>query len=96
MGLGLPAIVLDRGGIKGYLTATSLGHGLAESDDDLVTLMTSMGAMMADSHAFVPLRNAELYRKALAAGHRNVKVMNLMSLGPYEEPRDAYAPSVMF
>jgi GNAT superfamily N-acetyltransferase len=96
MGLGLPALVLDRGGIKGYLTATLLGHGVAESDDDLVTLMNSMGATMPDAHAFVPLRNAELYRGALAAGHRNIKVMNLMSVGPYEEPRGTYSPSVMF
>jgi hypothetical protein len=96
MGMGLPALVLDRGGVRGYLTATLLGHGVAESDDDLVTLMTAMGAMMPDAHAFVPVRHGELYRKALAAGHRNVKVMNLMSVGPYEEPKGPYAPSVMF
>ena len=42
------------------------------------------------------VRNGDLYRGALAAGHRNIKVMNLMSLGPYEEPQGTYAPSVMF
>jgi ribosomal protein S18 acetylase RimI-like enzyme len=96
MGAGVPALVLDRGGIKGYLTGSALGHGVAQSDDDLVTLMTAMGATMPEAHAFVPLRCAGLYRKALAAGHRNTKVMNLMSVGPYEEPRGTYAPSVMF
>jgi ribosomal protein S18 acetylase RimI-like enzyme len=95
-GAGLPAFVLDRNGIKGYLIGTPLGHGVAESDDDLVALMSSEGALVPDSHAFVPMRNGELYRKALAAGHRNSKVMNLMSVGPYEEPRGTYAPSVMF
>jgi hypothetical protein len=96
MGMGLPALVIDRGGVRGYLTATPLGHGVAESDDDLVGLMSAMGGTMPDAHSFVPVRNGELYRKALAAGHRNVKVMNLMSVGPYEAPRGAYAPSVMF
>jgi predicted N-acetyltransferase YhbS len=95
-GAGLPAFVLDRNGIKGYLIGTPLGHGVAESNDDLVALMSSEGALVPDSHAFVPMRNGELYRKALAAGHRNGKVMNLMAIGPYEEPRGTYGPSVMF
>ncbi|MEX0751195.1 MAG: GNAT family N-acetyltransferase [Dehalococcoidia bacterium] len=96
VGNGFPAVVLDRGGIRGYLIGSMLGHGVAESDDDLVALMTAIGASAANSQGFAPLRNAELYRKALAAGHRNVKVMNLMSAGPYEEPRGAYAPSVLY
>ena len=96
MGAGLPAVVLNRGGIKAYLIGTPLGHGVAQSDDDLVTVMSAMGAVLPDAHCFLPIRSAELYRKALAAGHRNVKVMNLMSFGPYQAPEGTYAPSVMF
>jgi hypothetical protein len=50
---------------------------------------------MPDAPALVPARSGELYRRALAAGHRNRKVMNLMALGPYEEPRGTWIPSVL-
>jgi GNAT superfamily N-acetyltransferase len=93
---GFPAFVLDRGRITGYLIGTQIGHGVAESDGEMLALLAGVGAAIPDARALVPLRNGELYRRALAAGHRNVKVMNLMSLGPYEEPVGAYCPSVMF
>jgi predicted N-acetyltransferase YhbS len=95
MRLGFPVFVLDRGQISGYLVGTALGHGVAESDDEMPALLNSHGAAVPDAHSFVPMRNGELYRRALAAGHRNQKVMNLMTLGPYEEPRGAYCPSAM-
>ena len=96
MQLGLPAFVLDRNGIRGYLIGLAIGHGVAETDDDMTTLINGLGASVPDSHAFVPLRNGELYRKTLGAGHRNQKVMNLMALGPYEEPQGTFCPSVAF
>jgi len=96
MQLGFPAFVLDRNGIRGYLIGLAIGHGVAETDDDMTTLINGLGASVPDSHAFVPLRNGELYRKALGAGHRNQKVMNLMALGPYEEPQGTFCPSVAF
>ena len=95
--LGFPAFVLERGGhIAGYLLGTSLGHGVAETNDDMIALLNSHGAAAPDAHSFVPLRNGDLYRKALAAGHRNTKVMNLMAFGPYEEPQGTFCPSVMY
>jgi ribosomal protein S18 acetylase RimI-like enzyme len=96
MRLGFPAFVLDRNGIRGYLIGLAIGHGVAESDDGMIALINGLGASVPDAHAFVPLRNGGLYRKALAAGHRNQKVMNLMALGPYEEPQGTFCPSVMF
>ncbi|MEX0786851.1 MAG: GNAT family N-acetyltransferase [Dehalococcoidia bacterium] len=96
-GLGFPIFVLDRGGrIAGYLIGTALGHGVAETDDDMLALLDGHGTSVPDAHSFVPLRNGDLYRSALGAGHRNQKVMNLMALGPYEEPQGTFAPSVMF
>lgn len=94
--LGFPAFVIDRGGVRGYLVGTALGHGVTQSDGDMVALLNSLGAGVQDSHTLLPLRNGELYRQALAAGHRNQKVMNLMALGPYEDPRGTFCPSVLF
>jgi ribosomal protein S18 acetylase RimI-like enzyme len=94
--LGFPMFVLDRGHITGYQIGSALGHGVAETTDDMLALFAGYGANAPEAHVFVPIRNGDLYRGALAAGHRNIKVMNLMSLGPYEEPQGTYAPSVMF
>ncbi len=96
LGLGVPAFVLDRGHVGGYLLGTAFGHGVAESDDDMLALLAGYGAIVPDARSFLPIRSGELYRRALAAGHRNIKVMNLMTLGPYEEPQGAYAPSGAF
>ena len=96
MRVGIPAFVLDRGHVVGYLIALALGHGVAESEDDMLALLAGVGAAVPESHSIVPLRSGGLYRRALAAGHRNSKVMNLMALGPYEEPQGAYCPSAMF
>ena len=96
LALGFPMFVIDRGQIAGYLISSALGHGVAETTDEMLALYAGYGANAPGAHSFVPIRDGELYRGALAAGHRNIKVMNLMSLGPYEEPQGTYAPSVMF
>lgn len=93
---GFPAFVLDRGRVTGYIIGTAIGHGVAESDDDMLALLAGIGASMPGAHAHVAMRQGALYRRALAAGHRNRKVMNLMTYGPYEEPQGTYCPSVMF
>ncbi len=93
---GFPVFVLDRGHITGYLIGSIIGHGVAESDDEMLALLSGVAASTPNAQAFVPLRSGELYRRALAAGHRNSKVMNLMSYGPYEQPQGTYCPSVMF
>jgi ribosomal protein S18 acetylase RimI-like enzyme len=94
---GFPAFVLDRGDrIRGYIIGTAIGHAVAETDDDMLALLAGIGAAMPDAHAHVAMRQGDLYRRALAAGHRNRKVMNLMAYGPYEEPAGTYCPSVMF
>lgn len=96
MQMGFPAFVLDHGYITGYLVGTALGHGVAETADAMLALYEGYGATAPGATSFVPIRDGELYRGALAAGHRNVKVMNLMALGAYEQPRGTYAPSVMY
>ena len=96
MNLGFPAFVIDRAGIRGYLISTAIGHGVAQSDADMLALLSSLGATVPAAHTLVPLRNGALYRSALAAGHRNQKVMNLMALGPYADPAGTFCPSVLF
>ena len=94
---GFPAFVLDRGDrIRGYIIGTAIGHAVAETDDDMLALHTGIAASMPDSHAYVPMRQGDLYRRSLAVGARNLKVLNLMAYGPYEEPSGTYCPSVMF
>lgn len=75
---------------------TAIGHGVAETEDDLLALYGGVSSSVPGARSFAPLRSGGLYRRALAAGHRNVKVMNLMALGAYDEPQGAWAPSVMF
>jgi N-acetylglutamate synthase-like GNAT family acetyltransferase len=93
---GFPAFVIDSGRIRGYLMATAIGHGVAEDDDTMLKLYAGIGASMPDAMSNLPMRSGELYRRALAAGHRNRKVMNLMALGAYDDPRGTWVPSVLF
>ena len=93
---GFPAYVIDRGRVSAYLVGSSIGHGVAEDNGDMLALYAGIGATAPGSLANCCMRQGELYRAALAAGHRNQKVMNLMAYGPYEDPSGTWAPSVMF
>jgi hypothetical protein len=62
----------------------------------MLKLYAGIGATMPDAMSNLPMRSGELYRRALAAGHRNRKVMNLMALGPYDDPQGTWVPSVLF
>ncbi len=100
-GLGgpFPAVLRERGGrVTGYLMAGFLGHGVAETEEDMVALAAQAARPLPPEmrRVFCPLREASLYRRFLAAGFRNVKVMNLMTLGPYEEPEGVWVPSVLY
>ncbi len=89
----------ERGGrIVGYYTLGMLGHGVAQTEDDMFSLVREVGrrAPLDGRRCFCPIREGSLYRRFLEAGFRNVKVMNLMALGPYEEPDGVWMPSVLF
>jgi hypothetical protein len=90
-------LVRERDGrIAGYYTLGMIGHGVAETEDDLVALVgqAARGAPEEMSRCLCPLVEGELYRKLLAAGGRTRKVMNLMTLGRYEAPEGAWLCSV--
>lgn len=89
------AKVVERlGRITAYTTGVNyFGHAVAETNDDLEALI---GA--ADSFGtpgiIVPLENGDLFRWCLAHGLRVFFVMNLMTLGIFQEPRGPYLPSI--
>ncbi len=94
----LPVLVRTRDGrMCGYLIPLFFGHGVAESEDDILA-MAQEGARRAPEQTlvFAPLDEAELFRKFLAVGSRTVKIMNLMTMGPYDPPSRVWIPSVMY
>jgi GNAT superfamily N-acetyltransferase len=93
-----PFVRERNGRIVGYFVIGLVGHGCAESEDDLLVLAQHAASEVPVEIArcFCPLREGGLYRKFLAAGFRNRKVMNLMTLGPYDEPEGAWMPSVLY
>ncbi len=93
-----PFVRERSGGITGYIILGMGGHGVAETEDDMVALVAQAARQIpADFHRVLcPLTEGVLYRKLLAAGCRNVKVLNLMALGPYEEPDGIWLPSILY
>jgi GNAT superfamily N-acetyltransferase len=86
------------GKLAAYVIPGFFGHGVAERAEDLLTTAeqaarTSPPLMRI---MLVPVRNAELFGSALKRGWRSEKLLNLMTIGPYEEPRGAWAPSIGF
>jgi hypothetical protein len=87
-----------QGRIRGYLVPGKLGHGVAETEADALSLIRQISryAPAGMNNFFCPLRNTSLYRAALRSGCRLSKVMTLMTIGPYEEPMPVWMPSIAF
>jgi predicted N-acetyltransferase YhbS len=86
------------GRVTGYFILGILGHGVFETEEDLLMLVgeAATGVPPELALCFCPLTEGSLYRKLLQAGFRAIKVMNLMTLGPYEPPEGVWMPSVDF
>lgn len=93
---GMARVVERNQRITGYTSALAFsGHSVAETNDDLQALIGA--AQSLDPPGFlVPLRNTGLLRWCLAHGLRLFYVMNLMTVGLYQEPRGAFAASILF
>jgi ribosomal protein S18 acetylase RimI-like enzyme len=91
------ANVVERGGrITGYTTGIGFfGHAVAETDADLQALIAA-ATSFAGPGFLVPTRNAALLRWCLDHGLRIVQPMTLMTMGPYQELRGAFLPSVLY
>jgi predicted N-acetyltransferase YhbS len=82
----------------GYFTLGMPGHGVAETEEDMLMLVgeAATGVPAEFARCLCPLTQGGLYRGLLAAGGRAIKTMNLMALGPYEAPEAVWMPSVGF
>lgn len=91
---GRARVVARDGRITGYTTGiTYFAHSVAETTDDLQALIASSGEIDPPG-IIVPLSDPRLFRWALDQGLRVFFVMNLMSMGIYQQPRGAYLPSI--
>ena len=95
---GFAALLKERQGrITGYLLPGIFGHGVAETEEDALALIGEAARRLPPEVArfFCPLTESSFYRKAVQADCRVIKVMNYMTLGPYEQPDEVWMPSVL-
>jgi GNAT acetyltransferase-like protein len=91
------ATVVERAGrITGYTTGIGyIGHAVADSNDDLAALISAAENFLGPGF-LVPMRNTALLRWCLRHQLRVVYMMNLMSIGRFQEPRGAFLASVLY
>ena len=91
---GTAKVVERLGRITGYTAGIQyFAHSVAETNDDLEALIGA-AADFGTPGFLVPLGNAELFRWCLAHGLHVFFVLNMMTIGIYQEPSGAYMPSV--
>ena len=96
---GFSPLLRQRDGrVTGYLIPGLFGHGVAESEDDACALVGEMARRLPAQEArfFCPVGQANFFRGVLKMGCRTIKVFTLMTLGPYEPPRQVWMPSVLY
>ncbi len=93
-----PLLRQRQGRVVGYYIPGVFGHGVAETEEDALAMIGEAARLLPPEAArfFCPLSQAELYRKALKAGCRAIKVMNVMAMGEYETPEIVWLPSVLY
>jgi GNAT superfamily N-acetyltransferase len=93
---GAAKVVERQGRITGYTTGVALfGHSIAETNDDLIALIGAAEEFSGPGF-LVPMCNTELLRWCLAQHLHVVSMMNLMTIGLYQEPRGAFLASVLY
>jgi len=91
---GTARVVERLGRITGYTTKINyFFHSVAETNDDLRALICAAEDYGTPGY-LVPLSNPDLLRWSLGHGLRIFFVVNLMTVGIYQQPRGAYMPSV--
>jgi hypothetical protein len=91
------ARVVERDGrITGYATEVGFfGYSVGETNEDLKALIGVAQAFSGPGF-LLPTRNGALLRWCLERGLRIVQPMTLMSMGPYQEPKGAFIPSILY
>ncbi|HEV7422945.1 MAG TPA: GNAT family N-acetyltransferase [Mycobacterium sp.] len=93
---GTARVVERLGRITGYTTGIAVfAHSVGESNDDLAALIGA-AEEFPGAGFLVPMRNTELLRWCLGQQLRVVSMMNLMTIGLYQEPRGAFLASVLY
>ena len=89
--------MVERGTrLTGYTTGIGFfGHAVAETNADLQALIGAAPSFPGPGF-LVPMRNAALVRWCLEHGLRIVQPMTLMTMGPYDEPKAAFLPSILY
>lgn len=89
-------VVEREGRITGYATGIGFfGHAVGETNADLQALIAA-ATSFAGPGFLLPARNTTLLRWCLERGLRIVQPMTLMTMGPYQEPRGAFLPSILY
>jgi predicted N-acetyltransferase YhbS len=91
------AVVVEHlGRITGYATAIGFfAHAVAESNQDLKALIGAAREFTGPGF-LVPTQNHEVFAWCLDNGLRLVMQMTLMSIGLYQEPNEAWLPSILY
>jgi len=91
------ASVVERNGrITGYASQIGFfGHAVAETNEDLKALIGAAQGF-AGPGILLPTRNGEMMRWCLDNGLKIIQPLSLMSYGPYNEPKGAFLPSIIF
>lgn len=91
---GTARVVERLGRIAGYTTKINyFAHSVAETNDDLRALICEAEDFGTPGF-LVPLANNDLFRWCLDRHLKVFFVLNMMTLGLYQEPEGAYMPSV--
>ena len=96
---GFSPLLRERHGrVVGYYIPGVFGHGVAETEEDALSMIGESARLLPPEAAlfFCPLSQAGLYRNALKAGCRAIKIMTIMAMGPYEPPEEVWMPSVLY
>jgi hypothetical protein len=95
-----PIVALREGHITAYVLAPTMwsrSHAVAETEEDMKTLLLGAAAMSSEPLSFLlPVRRATLFRWCLSEDFRAVKPMTLMTMGMYQDPDGCYFPSVLY
>jgi hypothetical protein len=91
------AMVVEHGArLTGYTTGIGFfGHTVGKTLEDVQALIGAAPSF-AGPGFLLPTRNAALMRWSLHQGLRIVQPMTLMTMGPYEEPKGAFLPSILY
>ena len=93
---GTAAVVMRDGRLTGYTSGIGFfGYAVAETVADLQALIGAAPSF-AGPGFLLPMRNAQLMRWCLQHGLRVIQPMTLMTMGPYDEPRGAFLPSILY